>query len=216
MIYYLYKQYLSEFIKKTVEKMANSLRKSKKVNHFDGKLIYTNECTGCYNLDVKGNGSLFREGDNSMAYSVFDIANWFLLKEKMTNKKLQKLCYYAQDWAYAFNDRGMFDGEFEAWVHGPVNRSLWNSLSQYGYLDIEQDKFSSQARAIDDDATLELLEDVWATYGEFSGGQLESLTHKEDPWLNARIGYEKYEPSSKKISTNDMRDYYRSKLKTGG
>ena len=31
-------------------------------------------------------------------YSVFEIANWFLLKESMSHKKLQKLCYYAQAW----------------------------------------------------------------------------------------------------------------------
>ena len=39
--------------------------------------------------------------DEAGRYSVFDIANWFLLKEEMTQKKLQKLCYYAQAWCYA-------------------------------------------------------------------------------------------------------------------
>ena len=27
--------------------------------------------------------------------NIFDVANWFLSKEEMTHKKLQKLCYYA-------------------------------------------------------------------------------------------------------------------------
>lgn len=30
--------------------------------------------------------------------TVFDVAEWFLSKESMTNKKLQKLCCYAQAW----------------------------------------------------------------------------------------------------------------------
>lgn len=27
--------------------------------------------------------------------TILDLADWFLAKEHMTNKKLQKLCYYA-------------------------------------------------------------------------------------------------------------------------
>ncbi len=34
--------------------------------------------------------------DDPPRYSVYDIANWFLLKQEMTHKKLQKLCYYSQ------------------------------------------------------------------------------------------------------------------------
>lgn len=30
--------------------------------------------------------------------TVFDVAEWFLSKESMTNKNLQKLCYCAQAW----------------------------------------------------------------------------------------------------------------------
>ena len=153
--------------------------------------------------DVKG---------GSVMYSVFDVANWFLQKEEMTNKKLQKLCYYAQAWSYAFNNKKMFDGDFEAWVHGPVNRSLWNALRNYGYDKVESNHFSKSAHNIEDDSILELLEDVWATYGEFSGGQLEALTHREKPWCKARIGLDEYEPSQTLIAPDDMRSYYRSLL----
>ena len=34
-----------------------------------------------------------------MKYNIFDIANWFLSKESMPQKKLQKLCYYAKAWS---------------------------------------------------------------------------------------------------------------------
>lgn len=36
------------------------------------------------------------EMEETGKYSIFDVANWFLSKGDMTQKKLQKLCYYAQ------------------------------------------------------------------------------------------------------------------------
>ena len=33
-------------------------------------------------------------------YDVVSIAAWFLTKDNMTLKKLQKLCYYSQAWFY--------------------------------------------------------------------------------------------------------------------
>lgn len=36
-----------------------------------------------------------KEWDFMKKLNIFDVANWFLSKEEMTHKKLQKLCYYA-------------------------------------------------------------------------------------------------------------------------
>ena len=47
-------------------------------------------------------------------YSVFDIANWFLSKGEMTQKKLQKLCYYAQAWCYALKGYRLEDTDYQA------------------------------------------------------------------------------------------------------
>ena len=33
--------------------------------------------------------------------TIFDVADWFLSKEAMTPKKLQKLCYYYKAWGLA-------------------------------------------------------------------------------------------------------------------
>ena len=59
-------------------------------------------------------------------YSVFDIANWFLSRQEMTHKKLQKLCYYAQAWSYALYNRPIINAEFQDWVHGPVCPQLYH------------------------------------------------------------------------------------------
>ena len=66
-------------------------------------------------------------------YSVFDIANWFLSKGEMTQKKVQKLCYYAQAWCYALKGYRLEDTDYQAWVHGPVSPALWERFKSFVY-----------------------------------------------------------------------------------
>ena len=97
-------------------------------------------------------------------YSIFDISDWFLSKEAMTPKKLQKLSYYFVAWGYAlYNASLISDTVFQAWVHGPVSPELYNKYREYGWNDIEQKEDNSK---LFDSKTLELLESVWFTYGD--------------------------------------------------
>ena len=41
--------------------------------------------------------------------TVFDVAQWFLAKESMTHKKLQKLIYYYYAWGQALLKRDVID-----------------------------------------------------------------------------------------------------------
>lgn len=181
------------------------MRKIKKMFRFLRKKLHKMR-KPCYNAGIK---------NGSEHMNVFSVADWFLQKESMNQKKLQKLCYYAQAWNLVFNGKPMFDGDFEAWVHGPVNHSLWNRLNSYGYLDIEQDKFSKE-RVIFGNEVLSVLNDVWATYGKYSGYQLELLTHQEKPWIEARSGIPETQPSKNIISKKTMREYYTSLISKEG
>ena len=140
--------------------------------------------------------------------SVFDVAEWFLNKEPMSHKKVQKLCYYAQAWHYALKDEALINCEFEAWVHGPVSRSLYNKYSGSGFSNLTPKKtydalpFHPEAR--------EHLESVWETYGGHTGNALEALSHSEPPWQNARRGCENEARCSNPINHDDMKTYYRS------
>ena len=147
--------------------------------------------------------------------SVFDVANWFLKKEPMTHKKLQKLCYYAQAWNQALNGKNMFNGDFEAWVHGPVNRTLWDRLKYLGYNNVPPNTFSSCAKKLSEQDE-SILESVWNTYGRFSGFDLERLTHQERPWIEARDGVGEFEPTNNTISPATMREYYNSLISGEG
>lgn len=141
--------------------------------------------------------------------NVRDIAKWFLSKEPMTHKKLQKLCYYSQAWYCALYDGSpLFEDRIEAWVHGPVIPTLFPIYADYKWLPIPMEDFDESKLS---DESLDIMEAVYNTYGEFSGDQLESLTHSESPWKDARGELKPWETSDNEITTIAMREYYRRK-----
>lgn len=141
--------------------------------------------------------------------SVFDVAKWFLAKKSMTHKKLQKLCYYAQAWYCALYDgTPLFEDEIQAWVHGPVIVSLYPKYAEYRWEMIPKQSFDE---SIFNEDIINVLEAVYNTYGDFTGDQLESLTHSEDPWKIARGNLKPWETCNKAISCSDMREYYGKK-----
>ena len=141
--------------------------------------------------------------------TIQQIAQWFLGKEAMTHKKLQKLCYYAQAWHLALHGSELFAERFEAWVHGPVSPVLYSIYVDYGW-----EKIPSEAsQPILDEASEGILQAVWNTYGSFDGDQLEALTHSEVPWQKARGNLQPCDTCTRKIEHQDMRDYYLQKFK---
>lgn len=135
-----------------------------------------------------------------------DIAKWFLNHKDMTHKKLQKLCYYAQAWYCALYDgTPLFENEIQAWVHGPVIPELYLMYSNYKWNKIPKVEFDESCLG---EKTIDILEAVYNTYGDLSGNQLESLTHSEKPWIEARGNLKPWETSTTPISCNTMRDYY--------
>lgn len=135
---------------------------------------------------------------------VFDVAKWFLSKESMTHKKLQKLCYYAQAWHYTLLGEPLFADEVQAWIHGPVIPTLYKKYHDHGWRDIPQ----NTEVPVFPKKTEELLERVYCTYGEFTGNDLEGMTHSEMPWIKARNGLQYWEQSTNPIVLEDMRAFY--------
>lgn len=141
--------------------------------------------------------------------NVLDVANWFLNKDSMTHKKVQKLCYYSQAWHLALLDEPLFADEIQAWIHGPVIPTLYPHYAAYRWLDIPQVNDKPDF----DERTNNLLEAVFVTYGEFTGDQLERLTHSEQPWQEARGNLQPFEPCENPISLVSMKKYYEQKYR---
>jgi uncharacterized phage-associated protein len=143
--------------------------------------------------------------------SAYEVSKWFLAKKPMTHKKIQKLCYYAQAWYCALFDEGpLFAEGIEAWVHGPVIPALYPQYADYRWNEIPQYEgklypFSEHQQKV--------LEAVFETYGNFSGDQLERLTHSESPWKDARGDLKPWENCNEVISIDAMRKYYAAKYR---
>lgn len=121
-------------------------------------------------------------------YTANDVANWFLCNidrdagDSITHLKLQKLVYYAQAWALALLDRPLFDEDMQAWAHGPVAPSVFHRFKGNGW---DALPLPGEGPVLGSDSE-ELLQEVMGIYGDLSGKHLEQLTHKEDPWHDAR------------------------------
>ena len=119
--------------------------------------------------------------------TVFDVADWFLSKDSMSPKKLQKLVYYAYVWVLTLMNENeddldikLFNSRIEAWIHGPLLPELYHKYK--GKSVIPQ---KSDSPDFDEDIE-DILEQVWEVYGIYTGNQLESITHNESPWIEAR------------------------------
>lgn len=152
--------------------------------------------------------SLFREGRYmAKQITIFDVANVFLNFESMSNKKLQKLCYYAQALYLAKFKKTLFNNTFQAWVHGPVCPELYKKYKGNKWLEI------STSSKLVENITKEqqiFLKQIFDQYGKYDADELEYLTHQELPWKEARRGYEEWEPSNQVISESLMAKYYRN------
>ncbi|MEH3116308.1 MAG: DUF4065 domain-containing protein [Methylorubrum populi] len=147
----------------------------------------------------------------SAPYQATDIAAWFLgnidrdAGDSITHLKLQKLVYYAQAWSLALRDEPLFDEELQAWAHGPVAESVYQTYRGAGWDALPPPKVMPvMDREMDD-----FLSSILATYGDFSAKHLESMTHAEQPWIEARKGLPPEARSNKPIRKNVMSIYYR-------
>ena len=140
---------------------------------------------------------------------ILDVANAFLTLAPMTPKKLQKLCYYAQGWYLGLTDgQKLFDDELEAWIHGPVCPKLYDKYKIFGYNEIPK-----RNEKINNKELKGIVEQIYRIYGKLDGDELEQLTHQETPWINARNGFESWEPSNEVIKISDMEEFFSQKFK---
>ncbi|MFT8837561.1 Panacea domain-containing protein [Liquorilactobacillus satsumensis] len=147
-------------------------------------------------------------------YTAIQVANWFLSSSSMSPKKLQKMLYYAYAWVLTLTndnkdnlDNRLFDDDrFEAWVHGPVLPNIYQEFKIFGYEEIPARKANDSVGFTPDIEGI--LKQVQEVYGGYTADELESITHQEAPWKNARNGYSPIELCQKEISDRDIYDCY--------
>ena len=134
------------------------------------------------------------------------IGKYFQSKNnELSEIQVQKLTYYAYVW-YMIVNKGtkLFEERPQAWVHGPVFRSLYDEMKYY------KNRFWNMETGLEELKTdmRNFLDVIYKLYGKYSGNELESLTHSEMPWQNARRGKKTYEYSEEYIKDEDIMQYY--------
>lgn len=150
-------------------------------------------------------------------YDVNLVADYMILRlnsdesVNLINLKLQKLLYYLQAWSLGINHKSFLNCSFEAWVHGPVSRVLYDRFkttrSLYSFItvsDVVEKHPEEKIEAVD----IEFINYILDNYAGYSGAELESMTHNEKPWIEARIGYAPMQSCNKIISEKTMQNYY--------
>ncbi|SEQ25544.1 Uncharacterized phage-associated protein [Amphritea atlantica] len=117
-----------------------------------------------------------------------DVAQYFLYLDGtnegdgISNLKLQKLVYYAQGFYSAIFDKPLFNEDISAWTHGPVVPDLYHQYKQCGSNHIPPvNDFDASSLEKDE---LELIEEVFEVFGQYSAWKLRNMTHEESPWLD--------------------------------
>jgi uncharacterized phage-associated protein len=120
--------------------------------------------------------------------------------------KLQKLVYYSQAWHLVWESRPLFRAHIEAWANGPVVPALYRK---------HRGQFTVSVLPDADPKSLDLSETssvdaVLEFYGDKPGYVLSGLTHREQPWKDARKGLAPGERGNNVISWESMSGYYGS------
>ena len=150
-------------------------------------------------------------------YDINLIADYIILRlnadeeTSLINLKLQKLLYYLQAWSLGINKERFLNCSFEAWVHGPVSRVLYDRFKDtrnlYSFITVSDVIYKNPEASIEE-KDIEFINYILDNYAGFSGAELESMTHKEDPWLEARKGLLPMQSCNNVISEETMQNYY--------
>lgn len=127
-----------------------------------------------------------------------------------SDKKVQKLVYYAYSWYIVVNNQKEQNIENrlvkqrpEAWIHGPVFHELFE------YMTYKRESFMQREINLTEN-TKRFLNTIIELYGRYTGNQLEDMTHNELPWQEARGNLPANERSRNLIRDDTIFSYYNS------
>lgn len=117
-----------------------------------------------------------------------DIANYLIgysheHKIPIDNFRLQKYLFYAQGWHLAVSDEKLFDDKFQAWIHGPVVRKIYDIFSSFKSKNIDRSPAVFEP-PIDMIAFLKKF--VIDKYFHLDSSVLYKMVHDEDAYKSAR------------------------------
>lgn len=145
-------------------------------------------------------------------YRALDVAMWFVSKfcehgDLVTHLKVQKLLYYAEAWTQTICNEPLFIEDIQAWAHGPVVPEVFHAFKEYGWHPLPAPEVIPSFDA----NILDVLEQVYDIYGEFSAKNLENMTHLDSPWIDARKGLSEEARCENVIPKEEIKKYFIAK-----
>lgn len=130
---------------------------------------------------------------------------------EITPLALQKILYFIQGIYMVFYDKPLYEEDCCAWVHGPVFENVYEMFKTFKYNPIDDNRFVLLKNRFQELSETErrIIDLVINTFGMYSGKALETITHYEEPWKQARAGYLSTEPSHVVIEKDAIRRYYK-------
>lgn len=111
--------------------------------------------------------------------------------------KAHKLMYYAQKTSFALTGKGLFEEEFEGWVHGPVLPSLRGIFEFYTEEHHDEFKLTDMEKYI--------IENTIYSYGQYATWSLRNKSHEEPAWIKSRVGLAPNDRGSYRIAVEDIK-----------
>ncbi len=153
--------------------------------------------------------------------TAIELSQYILAKlGTMSHLKLQKLIYYVEAYHLAYFEESIIDEGFQAWVHGPVVREVWDNYKNldsplFDKISLSSDEKKEIVQLVErrlSEDQLSLIGDVFEALGSTTAYDLERLTHQEEPWREARQGLPIDENCTKTISRETMRRFYYNEM----
>lgn len=174
-----------------------------------GLILFTDQI--CYRNQIQFMGFIKSVDAKILSEYIFERGG------KMSHLKLQKLLYYVQAFHLAYFDQPIIEDDFQAWLHGPVCRPVFERFRHQSLLYTEfafypppgEKRPSELLPPMIDEEQIDLVNQVADGYAQLSAKQLEELTHGDAPWMDAREGYGDEERCSSVISKESMRVFYK-------
>jgi uncharacterized phage-associated protein len=122
---------------------------------------------------------------------------------------VQKLVYIANGWTLAITGEALVGEDAEAWDNGPVYRSIWDHIRDYGYgkpyNQLIDPNSGSPFSADLSREEMDIIHHVSRKYGPMGAVRLSEITHRPDtPWTKAFFG----KGRNSRLDREAIRDHY--------
>lgn len=128
-------------------------------------------------------------------YDVLDVAAYVINKywlhgSPITNLKLQKILYYIQGYCLRRNNAPAFFERIYRWPYGPVVPEVYfnyNASRAKAIPELSAEHVDKLSKVFKKDRSVtKVFDDVIAKSYSLTAVQMVEMTHKEEPWMQAK------------------------------